>query len=124
MESWIKREAHKRDLSPFVVKIFSGIKEHFQETQELVQLSGGIEKFYFVINTDETEFPTINKVNNGGIDLNSTQIDLTSKGNGDADNFDIDPALLKRMQNAPGVTPVIVGIHSLDSLQQFLEIHL
>ncbi len=59
----------------------------------------------------------------GGIDLNPSKIDMVTKTNGDAIKYNLDPAMLQHLQNASGVTPVIVGISSLDSVQQFLGIH-
>ncbi len=57
----------------------------------------------------------------GGIDLDPAQLDLQTRVDGESASFVIDPALLERVKNAPGVTPVIVGIHALDSLRQFLN---
>ncbi len=59
----------------------------------------------------------------GGIDLDPARIDMAAKSGGEEIQFNFDPAMLQRLQDASGVTPVIVGIHSLGSLQQFLEIH-
>jgi SAM-dependent methyltransferase len=60
--------------------------------------------------------------NTGGIDLNPSKIDMTTKSQGEGVEFNLDPAILKRMQDASGVTPVIIGIHPLDNLYQFFEI--
>ena len=59
---------------------------------------------------------------NGGIDLNPSKIDMATKNSGAPIDLNLDPAMLWRMQDASGVTPVIVGIHALGSLRQFLEI--
>ena len=58
----------------------------------------------------------------GGIDLNPSKIDMTTKNSGAPIDLNLDPAMFRRMQDSSGVTPVIVGIHALGSLQQFLEI--
>ena len=47
---------------------------------------------------------------------------MTATNNGDEIKFDMDHAMVERLQNATGVTPFIVGIHALGSIQQFLEI--
>ncbi len=60
--------------------------------------------------------------NKGGIDVNLNNIDFKSQGNGEEIKFDINPVLLARLQNASGVTPVVVGIQPLDSLQQFMGV--
>ena len=58
----------------------------------------------------------------GGIDLNSSKIDMFKKSSGEEVKFNMDFAMFQRLQNASGVTPIIVGVYSLDSLQQFLGI--
>lgn len=57
---------------------------------------------------------------NGGIDLNPDKIDLKTQNNGEEIKINLDPAMLQRIQNASGVTPVIINIFPLDSLQRFL----
>ncbi|MEI8011696.1 MAG: hypothetical protein WCI27_04340 [Candidatus Omnitrophota bacterium] len=69
-------------------------------------------------NSDRSEI--INK--NGGIDLNPSKIDMTAKNSGEEIKFNMDPAMLQRLQNAPGVIPVIMEIHSLDNLSMFLGV--
>jgi hypothetical protein len=68
-----------------------------------------------VLTKDKASTPDL-----GGIDFNPAKIDLKTKQGGGAIQFNVDPAMLQRMQNASGVTPVIVGVHSLDSLSAFM----
>ncbi|MBF0331714.1 MAG: hypothetical protein HQL17_07230 [Candidatus Omnitrophica bacterium] len=56
----------------------------------------------------------------GGIDLDPTQMDVITQSSAEAVKFDIDPKILQQLQSSSGITPVVVGIHSLDSLRQFL----
>ena len=74
----------------------------------------------------------------GGIDFNSDKINLQVKmdsellrvsgmrtrlrGNDNGIKFHIDPAMLQRLQNAPGFVPVIINIQPLKSLPEFLGI--
>ena len=58
----------------------------------------------------------------GGIDLNPSNIDMVTKNSGDEIKFNMDPAMLQRLQNASGVIAVIVGIHSLDSVTAFMGV--
>ncbi len=58
----------------------------------------------------------------GGIDLNPSRIDMATKNSDEEIQFDMDPSMLQRLQNASGVTPVVVGIHSLESLQRFMGV--
>ena len=58
----------------------------------------------------------------GGIDFNSSKIDMTIRNSGEEIKFDINSAVFQRLQNALGLTPVIVGIHSLDNLSAFLGV--
>lgn len=75
------------------------------------------------LNPDKNKKDLAMKANgNGGIDLDLEKIALQTKDNGEAISFNIDLATLQRLQNASGVTPIIVGIHSLGSLQQFMGV--
>jgi ubiquinone/menaquinone biosynthesis C-methylase UbiE len=56
----------------------------------------------------------------GGIDLNAADSTLQVNATGQAMKFHIDPAMLERVENAPGLTPVILNIEPLDSLPAFL----
>ncbi len=58
----------------------------------------------------------------GGIDLTPARIDLKTRDAGEPVTFNTDPAMLERLQRASGVTPVIIGIHALDSLRDFMRI--
>ena len=57
----------------------------------------------------------------GGIDLTPNRMDLQTTGSGEI-TFDLDSAMLQQVQNAPGMTPVVINILPLDSLQQFLGV--
>ena len=74
-------------------------------------------------------------LNKGGIDFNSDKMNLQVKmdsrfrgndsregGNDNGIKFHIDPAMLQRLQNAPGFVPVIINIRPLNNLRQFLGI--
>lgn len=58
----------------------------------------------------------------GGIDLNPSQLAIETTDTGDAVTFEIDPAVLQQIQDAPGMTPVIIGIQPLESLTQFMGV--
>jgi len=58
--------------------------------------------------------------NKGGIDLNPVDKTLSVGNAGETMKFNIDPALLERVKNAPGLTPVILNIEPLESLPAFL----
>jgi len=47
---------------------------------------------------------------------------MVTTNSGEGIKFNMDPATLARLQNASGVTPVIIGIHSLDSLASFMGV--
>ncbi len=55
----------------------------------------------------------------GGIDLTPSKMDIAARNSGEAIHFNIDHAMLQRLQNASGVTPVIINIQPLGSLPQF-----
>jgi hypothetical protein len=59
---------------------------------------------------------------NGGIDLDPEKMNIVTKSSGESIQFNLDPAMLQRLQNSSGVTPVIVSVHALDSLQQFMGV--
>ncbi len=58
----------------------------------------------------------------GGIDLDPAKIDLSTKNSGGEIAFNLDPAMLARMQHASGISPVIVSVHPMESLSAFLGI--
>jgi len=64
----------------------------------------------------------VSKSQKGGIDLNTSGIGIAVKNGDEKVKFLCDPGMLQQLQNASGVTPVIVGIQSLDSLQQFMGV--
>ena len=56
----------------------------------------------------------------GGIDFNTDKMNLQVQNGGEAIRFNVDPAMLQRLQNATGFSPVIIDIHPTTSLPQFL----
>ncbi len=58
----------------------------------------------------------------GGIDLNPAQLDLKTQNSGGEIAFNLDPTLLARLQNASGISPVIVSVRPLDSISAFMGI--
>ena len=56
----------------------------------------------------------------GGIDLTSDKT-LTVQNNGQSIQFHFDPAQLQELQGAIGFDPVVVGLHPLGNLKNFLE---
>ena len=61
--------------------------------------------------------PTTNL--NGGIDLSSANINLEMRNSSGEIKFEIDPAMLKQLQNASGFYPKTITIQSFNDLQQF-----
>ena len=78
-------------------------------------------QFHNVVMAAQTQ-PADHAMSPGGIDLDGKRLDIMTKITGTETAFNMDPAMLQRMQNAPGVTPVIMGIQPLDSLSQFLGV--
>ncbi len=56
----------------------------------------------------------------GGIDLNTDKLDLQVRQSGGVITFNIDQAMLERLQGAAGFTPVIVDIRP-EGLAQFTK---
>ena len=56
--------------------------------------------------------PEQSTTENGGIDFNPNNSNLSAQGSEESMTFNVDPAMLQRMQNATSVTPVIVGVRS------------
>ncbi len=63
------------------------------------------------------------KSNTGGINLAASDKVLSVQNNGQGIRFDIDPAQLAQLQNAPGFTPVIINVQPLRDLPAFLGIN-
>ncbi len=61
-----------------------------------------------------------NKTDTGGIDLTPANINLQTQSNGGKINFKLDPAMLQRLQNAPGFYPVIINIQPMTDIRLFL----
>ena len=57
----------------------------------------------------------------GGIDLTPAHMNVQTQNNGGTIKFHLDPAMLKQLQNAPGFVPVIIGMHRMNGLREFLE---
>ena len=58
----------------------------------------------------------------GGIDLTTANMNLETRNAGQAIKFNIDPAMLKQLQNAPGFVPVIISIQPMVNLRKFLDV--
>lgn len=56
----------------------------------------------------------------GGIDLDPSRLELKTKDSGQAVIFNVDPAMLQKMRQAAGISPVIIGVQPLTSLAEFL----
>ena len=63
-----------------------------------------------------------NPENSGGIDLNPAKLDLKTRNSGGEIAFNLDPAMLARLQKASGISPVIVSVRPLESLSAFMGI--
>ena len=57
---------------------------------------------------------------NGGIDLTLAALNLQTQNINRKIRFQIDPAMLKELENAPGFTPVIINIQPMTNLLQFM----
>ncbi len=63
------------------------------------------------------------KSRKGGIDFTDDKISLGVQRIGDGIKFNMDPAILNRLQNAPGFYPVIINIAPLSDLNTFLSLN-
>ena len=61
-----------------------------------------------------------NKKREGGINFNADKMNLAIQNNGGAIKFELDPAMLRRLQNSPGFSPVIINIQPLKDPMAFL----
>ncbi|MFH0753193.1 MAG: hypothetical protein V2A70_01355, partial [Candidatus Omnitrophota bacterium] len=57
----------------------------------------------------------------GGVYLNPSGLEINNNVGREGISFNIDRDMLKRLQHAPGIKPVIIGIHSAGSLRHFME---
>jgi hypothetical protein len=64
----------------------------------------------------------VTKPLDGGIDFNTDLLDLQLQNSGQAVKFNIDPAMLSRLEAMPGFSPVIIDIKPLSSVKAFLGI--
>ena len=57
----------------------------------------------------------------GGIDLTRDKMNIQTRGDGNSIQFNSDPAMIQQLQNASGLTPVIINIHPMTtSVPMFL----
>jgi hypothetical protein len=68
--------------------------------------------------TDRTQITDL--AQKGGIDLNPELMDLRTRSDGGAIRFNLDPVLMQKLEDAPGLTPVIIDIRPTEDLQMFL----
>ena len=61
--------------------------------------------------------------NKGGIDLNAINQDLQIQNAGGQIKFNLDPAMLQQLQDAPGFVPVIINIEPTIDLKKFLGVY-
>ena len=61
--------------------------------------------------------------NTGGIDLTPANMHLQIQNASKGIKFQVDPAMLRQLQNAPGFVPVIINIQPLKSLPEFLGLN-
>lgn len=60
--------------------------------------------------------------NTGGIDLNAVEKNLQLQNSDGEIKFNLDPAVMERLQNAPGFVPVIINIQPMTDLRLFLGV--
>ena len=61
------------------------------------------------------------KAGPGGIDLTPANMNLQTKNAGEGIKFNIDPAMLQQLQNAPGFVPIIINIQPMTDLRMWLS---
>ena len=96
---------------------YLSVIEQKQKIQSDAGLNNGIES---VISLDREVWAAGGR--KGGIDLNPVDKMLQLNGDGSALKFNIDPAMVRQYQAAPGFMPVILNIRPLDDLPAFLGV--
>ena len=93
---------------------------HWQVVSQLVRIIQGDTS---IRRLSEAVFDAAQKPDTtGGIDLNASRLDLQVENNGKELNFNFDSSMAQQLQNATGFTPVVVNIHPLGNLSQYLEV--
>ncbi len=90
---------------------------YYKKDMALVANTGASDQALVVSDTDDQDKAMNAKT--GGIDLTSDKA-LTIQNNGEAIKFNIDPAMLEQLQNAPGFVPVIISIQPMTDIRMFL----
>ena len=105
---------------PQVVYIYGG-KEYTGKTimEGLLDLSSTIDDLLNNKNPNHAMI-TPGFQQKGGIDLTPANLHLQTQNLGGAIHFHLDPAMLQKLQNAPGFVPVVIGIKPMTDLQGFL----
>ncbi len=94
----------------------TSITDIVSEAKSILKSSGA-----FGSGSDE-ETEDMAMASKGGIDFNADKMNLQTQNAGQDIKFQVDPAMLKQLQDAPGFTPVIINIQPVHDLRLFLEI--
>jgi len=86
--------------------------------ENFTNVPGVLDKIKKILGVDKAQLIE----NNGGIDFTANKTPLEIKNSGEGIQFKIDPAQLAQLQNAAGFVPVIINIHPLNDLRQFMGI--
>ncbi len=97
--------------------LFNALSRKLNLHQNISVTEGKDRAMAFV--TDEIESDSQKKAP-GGIDLNADKMNLQTQNAGEDIRFDIDPAMLQKLQDAPGFTPNIISITPMTDLRGFL----
>jgi len=107
----------KKWIGGFVLDISTPLKRYLLRAKADVY-TGEIEA-----SNSGTASPAAGQNETGGIDLTPERMNLQTQNAGAGIRFNMDPARLKELQNAPGFVPVIVNIQPMRDLKAFLDSH-
>ena len=100
---------------------FNGVKLRQPPTENEAMITSPPTQMKQVETTNQRMAGLTDKVEKtGGIDLTPANMNLQTQNSGGEIQFQMDPAMLERLQNAPGFVPVIINIQPMIDLRQFL----
>jgi dienelactone hydrolase len=106
----IKAAALRKGVDPKTIKL-----QHNGDFKK--QLNGQESTLDNIANLKTSSDEAMKVPENGGIDLTSTNIGVNAGG---GIRFHIDPAMLAKWENAPGVVPMIISVEPMTDLGKFL----
>jgi len=120
VKEFVKEHGVDKNDIPLIVEYMEqidGLVANGESPYKILEIAGQREKSK---RDNSNQAQSVDKAATGGIDLNTSRLNLNVKGDGTALVRAIDPALFAQFKDAPGLVPVIIGMSPVNDLSAFL----